>query len=410
MYIVLQQHIICGIDIGNFAVKVVVGTSHADSAQPQFLAATASFSRGLRKGTVVDPEEVIQNIRSALQKAQALVGSPIESAYISVNGTHIGSLVSHGVIVASRPDAEITQADIDRLIDAASTVSMSANREIIHRVPKNFIIDGHEFVKSALGMKGVRIEADVLLIQGMAQYLHSLAQCVQACGVDVSGLVYSPFALSQAVLDRHMREHGVISLDLGETFSTMSIFHEGDLAHAVTFPIGSRHLTYDLAVALRIPMDRAEVLKCRSGSLQDFPPAETLDISELTGEDGFVVPKRQISKILGARVDELFDKVSDELKRVSFPHPLPCGIVLSGGGSKLNGILPYIRTRLNTSAHLGFAGAAPEDKNNPLHDPAFAVATGLVLYGLNHGNAEPQGRMSRGWTKNAVRWLKHFMP
>lgn len=410
-----HENIICGIDVGNFAVKVVLATIDADDTNPRFLAAASSFSRGLRKGTVVDFDEVTGNIKNAINKAQNAAGVKADLAYIAVNGLHIGSMVSHGVVVASRPDSEIVQADIDRLIDAASTVNLSSNREIIHRIPKHFIIDGQELVKNALGMKGVRIEADVLLVQGIAQYLHMLAQCVQANDIDVAGLVYSPLALSHSVLDRHMREHGVLSLDLGETFSTLSVFHEGDLVHSATFPVGSRHITYDLAVALRIPMDRAEILKCKYGNLEDIQSNENLDLSDVLGEDAFIIPKKQITKIMSARIDELFERVNDEVAKLSYPHPLPCGVILSGGGSKLRGILNYSRSKLNASVHLGCVSHNSE-ADTFLSDPSFAVASGLVYWGVNdlNNNSDSKAKLSKkfnsGFIKGLSKILKNFVP
>lgn len=410
-----HDNIICGIDIGNFAVKVAIASISDGNQMPNFLSAASSFSKGLRKGTVVDFDEVAGNIKSALTKAQNAAGVRADVAYVAVNGVHIGSMVSHGVVVASRPDSEIVQADIDRLIDAASTVSLSSNREIIHRIPKHYVIDGQELVKNALGMKGVRIEADVLLVQGIAQYLHMLAQCVQANDLDVAGLVYSPLALSHSVLDRHMREHGVMSLDLGETFSTLSVFHEGDMIHSATFPIGSRHITYDLAVALRIPMDRAEILKCKYGSLEDHGSLENIDLSEILGEDAFIIPKKQITKIMTARADELFDKINDEIRRLAFPHPLPCGVILSGGGAKLKGMLGYSRHKLNASVYLGNINNS-DHENTFLSDPSFAVATGLVYWGASdlNNNSHLRNRISKklnnGFLRGITKIFKNIIP
>src|SRR3989338_4055075 len=218
---------------------------------------------------VVDMEEAIDNIRTAVQRAEAMAGVSVKRAYVAVNGLHIKNQVSHGVVAVSRADNEISQNDIDRVIEAATAINLPPNRQKIHVIPRSFTIDGHEHVKDPLGMKGVRIEADVLIIDGLAPYIHNLAKCVNENDIEVAEFVFSPLASAKAILDRNQKEHGVLTLDFGGGVSTASLFYEGDLVHTAILPIGSRHITNDLAVALRSSMDTAEKTKIQFGSMAD---------------------------------------------------------------------------------------------------------------------------------------------
>ena len=256
-----RQNLINGIDVGNSQIKVVIAGVGKDRLRPEVLGTGNTESSGLRKGMVVDMEETIGNIKSAVQKAEAMAGAKIKRAYVAVNGLHIKTQVSRGVIAVSRADNEISQSDIDRVIQAASVVSMPANREIVHVIPRNFIVDGTEYVKNPLGMKGVRLVADVLIVDGLSPYLRNIAKCVNENDIEVAGLVYAPLAASLSSLDKNQREHGVINLDFGGGTSTLTVFEEADLIHSAVIPIGSKHITNDLAVALRTSLDIAERVK-----------------------------------------------------------------------------------------------------------------------------------------------------
>jgi len=252
---------ITGIDIGNSFVKTVVVQPDKESWAPKILGVGVSESGGLRKGVVIDMGETIRDIADSVKKAEAMAGIKVHRAYVSVNGLHIKSQLSRGVIAVSRADNEIAPNDVERVVDAASIVSLPANREVIHVIPKNYLVDGQEYVKNPLGMKGVRLEAEVLIIDGLSPYIRNLAKCLSANDIEVAEFVFSPLASSCAVLDKSQREHGVLSLDLGGGVSTVSFFHEGELVFASTLPIGSRHITNDLAIALRTSMDAAEQVK-----------------------------------------------------------------------------------------------------------------------------------------------------
>lgn len=413
----MAQNIICGIDVGNSYVKTLIAEIDRDTLAPQIIGSASVDSSGMRRGMVVDVEETKKNIRESLEKAQSMAGTKVRKAYVSINGLHIKTQQSHGIIAVSRADNEISQHDVDRVIDAASTVSLPPNREIIHIIPKGFTIDGQEFVKSALGMKGVRLEADVLLVEGLAPYIKNLARCLNANDVEVAEFVFSPLATARAVLDKHQKEHGVLNIDLGGGVSSIALFCEGELIHTATLPVGSRHITNDLAVAFRTSMDRAEEIKKRFGFIgQDKKNGnEQVDLSEFVGEENFVIPRKQIAKIIDARIGELFDIVTSELKKAPSGNLTSAGVVLTGGGSNLDGMLDFIKNRLRLFTKLGDnSDQTPIIKNAP-KDPSYATAIGLVAWGLD--KEIPQkglGNFANPFSANnfqkIAKWFKNFLP
>jgi cell division protein FtsA len=412
-----KQYIISGIDIGNSQIKVVIASINHEDSKPEILGFGSSSSHGLRRGMVVDMEETVNNVKVAVQRAEAMAGITIKRAYLSVNGLHINSQSSRGVIAVSRADNEISENDMERVEHAASVVSLPPNREIIHVIPKNYIIDGTEFVKNPLGMKGVRLEADVLIIDGLSPYLRNIVKCVNENGIEVSGLVYAPLASSLAILDKNQKEYGVVNIDFGGGISTIAIFEEADLLHSAVMPIGSRHITNDLAVLLRTSLDVAERVKLDHGAtsdMEDLRKKEILDLSTLVNEDNFMIPKKQVLKVIDARVHELFDIVTTELKKVNKNGLLPAGIVLSGGGSNLPGLVFLAKDRLKLPVRIAKSDHF-EGLSDVLDDPSYAVSLGLILWGLEDEIGKDKGRGGFGHggndlTKKVSGWLKNFMP
>jgi cell division protein FtsA len=413
-----KPYLLSGIDIGNSEVKVVIAKVGGEGSKPEVLGAGSAPSHGLRRGMVVDMEETILNVGAAVQRAEAMAGVKLKHAFVAVNGLHIKSQLSRGVIAVSRADNEICQSDIDRVLQAASVVSLPANREIIHVIPRNFIIDGTENVKNPLGMKGVRLEAEVLIIDGLAPYLRNVVKCVNENGIEADGLVFAPLAASLSSLDKSQREYGVVHLDFGGGTSTLAVFEEADLIHSAVLPIGSRHITNDLAMALRTSMDVAERIKLEHASTaqsEDLRKRETIDLSKLMGEESFVLPKKQLTRVVDARVGEFLELVTTELKKTPRSGVLPAGVVVSGGGAHLPGLLALIKDTLRVPVRLA----------RPLHldgvvdtaaDPAFAVATGLVLWGFE---SEPGSGKSRSHSSSSgpdgalgkiIDWFKNFLP
>jgi len=408
-----KPYIISGIDIGNSQVKVVIASINPASLRPEIIGVASATSHGLRKGMVVDMEETINDIATALQRAEAMAGVKVRRAYLAVNGLHIRTQISKGVIAVSRADNEISQNDIDRVLNAASVVSLPPNREIIHVIPRNYVLDGSEYVKNPLGMKAVRLEAEVFIIDGLSPYFRNIAKCVNENGIEVGGLVYAPLAASLSVLDKNQKENGVMHIDFGGGTSSLTIFEEADLIHSAILPVGSKHITNDLAVALRTSMDVAERVKiehCTTSELEDLRKKEMIDLSKLTSEEGYLIPKKQLVKVVDARLHELLDLVNVELKKVS-RSLLPAGVVLSGGGANLPGFVTLVKEQLRLPVRL----AQPFHESLNL-DASLAVATGLVVWGMEQelsGSSRSSSNLfdqTSGFGRALKGLLKNFLP
>jgi len=417
----MKLRTIAGIDIGNSQIKVAIAKINDETLRPEIIGVGSSQSNGLRRGMVVDMEECVDNVREAIAQAQDMAGVNIKRAYLAVNGLHISNQVSRGVIAVSRADNEISQNDIDRVLQAASVVSLPANREIVHVIPRTYIVDGREYVKNPLGMKGVRLEAEVFIIDGLSPYLKNIAKCVNENGVEVNELVFAPLAASLSVLDKNQKEYGVLSLDFGGGTSTLTVFEEADLLHAVVLPIGSKHITNDLAIALRTSIDVAEKIKVHHGATsenEDFRKKDTVDLSEYMAEDGAMMPKKNLIKVVDARVQELLEMVSAEMKKVPRNGMLPAGVVLSGGGSNLPGFASLVKAALRLPVKIA-RPISMDGVDLMGADPSYSVATGLIAWGFDKefGNSRQKGgrfsgasRNSAGAVSRVTDWLKNFLP
>ena len=405
----MNSKYITGIDIGNASTKTVIAEFLPDTQIPRIVGVGTVPSNGLRRGMVVDMEEATKSVRDSVQQAELMSGAKVREAFVSINGLHIKTQSSRGVIAVSRADNEIAQSDITRLTDAASTVSLPSNYEIIHVIPRTFIIDGTERVKNALGMKGVRLEVEVLLVEGLSPYIRNLAKCVTANGIEVAEFVFAPLASAQAALDKHQREYGSALLDIGGGVSTIAVYHEGELIHTAVLPIGSRHITNDLAIAFRTSLDKAESIKISHGSvgISDLGnKKDSIDLASVLGEEDAVVPRRQIIKIIEARISELFDMVSAELKRPQSASMLPAGLVITGGGANTIGLAGFAKNRLGLAIKIG-TSASYEGVSEQLNDPAYAVAIGLVLWGSEHGATIQRVPLI---SQKFIKWVKSFIP
>lgn len=411
-----NPYIICGIDTGNTSIKVVVAKVEHNAPQADIIGVgSVPSTSALRAGEIVDMKEATDALRLALQQAAAMAGVPVRRAYLSVNGLHIATQVSKGTIAIARADGEITASDIERVISTAQVVSLPPNREIIHVIPRDFIIDGSEHVRDPLGMKGVRLEADVLIVHGLSRHLKNLAKCVNECGVEVAGFVFAPLAASMAVLDKHQKEFGVAHLDFGGGTASLTVWDQADMVHSAVMRVGSRHITNDLAILLKTSLDTAERIKVELGVVNERwdrrKKPELVDLSSYMDEP-FQVQRRELMEAVDARARELLDMVQGELKKAGKEGLLPAGIVISGGGSKLSGFLTLVRDTLGLPVKVGkLVGVEAFDA---AMDPTFSVGVGLVAWGyareIGEGNLASEPSAFGGWMKKFAAWLKNFMP
>lgn len=410
------KNIVAGIDIGNSAIKTIIAEFKEGSTRPQILGIGSSLSSGLRKGIVIDMTEAVEDLKRSIAQAENSSGIKIKKAYASISGPHIKSQVSRGVIAVSRADNEISENDIQRVLEAASTISLPPNREIIHRIPKKFIVDGQEFLKNPVGMTGIRLEADVIIIDALTPYLKSLAKVINENEIEVAEFIYSPLASAKAVLNKKVREHGAASLDFGGGLCHLAVFEEGELIHTASLPLGSKNITNDLAIAIKTSLDNAEKVKLEHGFIGSTGGGkkENIDLSEITEEEDMVVPKKIIGEVISDRVIEIVEMVSNELKKINRLSLLPGGVILSGGGAKLSGFTEYIKEKLKLPAKK-ISSYEFEGLINKIDDPTWASAAGLVLWGFEKEFSQSEKGIFESFGshkafKKFKDWFRIFLP
>lgn len=410
-----RDNLIIGLDIGTSHIRIVVARHKEEEKKKlQILGIGQAVSTGLRKGVVFDIEEAVAGINCAKEMAERVSGHPIDRAFICISGSHISCRPSRGVIAVSRADGEISIEDVERTVNAASAVCLLQNREILHILPRFFIVDNQDRIKDPVGMSGVRLEVDTLLIEGCTPFVKNLTKCVEQAGIEIEGLILASLAGAQAVLSKRQKELGVLVLDMGGGTTGLTVFEEGDIIHTQVLPIGSSHITNDIAVGLRIPIDTAEKIKIEYGSVlpREIPKREMIDLAKLEGGED-VISRQYVAEIIEDRVSEIFDLVNKELKKIDRQGLLPAGVVLIGGGAKMPGLVDFTKEKLHLPAQIGFP-LELEGMVDRVDDPSFATAIGLTFWGVNQ--QEKSGKVNFSKIKSNrivgqfVKWFRGFLP
>ncbi len=411
-----REKVIVGLDVGTCQIRVAVAQRKEESLAPQVLAVSRVPTGGMRKGTVVDIDEVAKNIKEAVQQAERLAGVPVGHAFVSIGGSHILCRASKGVIAVSRADGQISEEDKDRALQAAKAISLALNREIMHCLPRRFNVDGQEAIKNPVGMQGVRLELDALIIEGSAPFIKNLTKSVKEAGLDIDGMTLTIWAASHAVLNKRQKELGVLVLDFGGGTTGMAVFEEGDILHCQILPVGSAHITNDIAIGLRTSVDVAEKIKVEYGSTLpgDIGKKETIDLTKM-GEAEGQVARHQVAEIIEARVSEILDLVNKELKKIDRAGLLPAGVVLVGGGAKMRGLPELVKERLKLPVQLGSVREL-EGVVEEMDDPALATVGGLITSALQEEGLSESGESFRSLlpinisVNQIKKWFRGFMP
>lgn len=415
-----KEKYIAGIDLGTFSFRCILAkVDHAGDGRPAIIGAVSVPAAGMRRGVVVDLDEAVSALSQCLEKLDRMTGVQVTTALATVGGGHLACMSSKGVIAVSKADGEVSEADIIRVVDAAQAVSIPPNREVLHVIPKSFTLDGQDGIKDPLGMNGVRLEVDTNIVHASSPMVKNHQRVITQADVKIDEFVATPLASAQAVLSSKQKELGVVVLDIGAGTTSMAVYEENTLLHTAVIPIGGLHLTNDLAIGLRASIETAERVKVLYGSaLVDGPDRSlSIDLAKIDEQESTVVPKGEILDILGARLDEIFDKVDKELKNIGKQGQLPAGVVLVGGTSNLPGIVEYSKKRLKLPAQLG-EPVGLVTIIDQVTDPSFASACGLVLWSEDAGNAENSGGIT-GQAKRLLenpsvlklkRWVQSFLP
>jgi len=414
-----KEHYIVGVDVGTASVRVVQAKVDQEQGSFNVIGASEVASTGLRRGVIVDIEEAVSSISSALEKVERMTGVPVAKANVSVSGSHITSLASHGVIAVSRADGEISESDIIRCVDASQAISIPQNKEVIHVFPKTFSLDGQTGIKDPLGMTGIRLEVDTIIIQAGMPFVRNLTRAVLQAGLEVEDLVLAPAAAAEAVLTKRQKDLGVCLLDLGAGTTSLAVYEEGDLLHTAILPIGQSHITNDIAIGLRCLIETAEKVKLQYGhsSPKAVDRTEEIDLSKFDSTEDQSTTRQYVVEIIEARLEEIFNMVNNELKKISRDGKLPSGIVLTGGGSKLPGVVEFSKKHLRLPSTVG----VPQNASaiiDRVNDPSFATAVGLVMWGGKYsagGSGAQLGSMVKNLLSNqgvakVRKWLKSFLP
>ncbi|HBE89942.1 MAG: cell division protein FtsA [Candidatus Andersenbacteria bacterium RIFCSPHIGHO2_12_FULL_46_9] len=406
---------ITGIDLGSSVVRVVVAQVASGSDVPIILGVGKVEMDGMQKGVVSDVDDAVKSVSAALDMAERVAGVPIDRAYVSINGSHISSQNSRGVIAVSRADGEITEEDVDRVINAAQAVSLPSNREILHVLPQNFVVDGHEHIKDPVGMTGVRLEVETHMVDGSTPFIKNITKVINQSGVHIEDFVFSPLAAATAVLDKKQKELGVVLVDLGAGTSSLIVYEENMLLDTAVLPLGSAHVTNDIAIGLRTSIEVAEQIKKQYGTAlaETVKKSESIMIDSESEQDS--VSRKEVADIISARLDEIYSFVDKELKSIGRSGLLPAGVIFTGGGASLPGVIELAKNKLRLPAKVGTIKPL-EGLSEQAGDPAYAVVVGLILWAMEQEKSTNR-RRSRlhvpdiKVTVSRVRsWFKSFMP
>jgi cell division protein FtsA len=334
-----------------------------------------------------------------LEQVERLIGAPVEHAWVGISGTHIISQDSKGVVAAAKPDGEITEEDVERAVDAARMVAPPLNYEVLHVLPRSFTVDGQEGIKNPVGMTGIRLEVDTQIIYGVTAHIKNITKAVYRTGIDIDDLVLSILAAGGAVTTSRQRDLGVAVVDIGGSITTLVVYEGDEVVHTATIPIGSEHVTNDLAIGLRTSIDVAERVKigytdCGS---RLFTKKDIVDLGSLGAETSEEVSLKHISEIAEARVTEILEKVDTELRAIHRSKLLPAGIILTGGGAKISGLVDLAKDVMELPASIGYPIEIPSISDK-VNDIAFTTAVGLVEWGAHifreRGRAKPRSRFA----------------
>ncbi len=394
-----QSILITGIDIGSTSIRIAVGQYVPKKEQDpdlHILGMVEVPSEGVQKGAITSIEETVSSLSNALEQVERLTGVMVEHAWVGISGTHILSQKNKGVVAVAKSDGEISQEDVDRVVEASKTVSIPLNYEILHVIPHSFGVDGQIGIKDPVGMTGIRLEVDAQIIFGLTQHIKHITKAVYRTGIDIDDLVLSILAAGDVVTTQRQKELGVAVVNIGGSTTSIVIYEEGDVSHSAVLPIGADYITSDVAIGLRTSIDVAERVKVEYGHCvaKSIPKRERINLSSLGSPDDEEISLHYVAQIIQARVSELMQKIQYELRVVDRDGRLPAGIVFTGGGAKINGLIDLAKDELSLPASLGYPMYMSGGQGK-VHDISFSSVLGLVKWGSSIYNGSRTKSPSR---------------
>ncbi len=395
-----KRRIVTGLDIGTTKICALIAEIGGEN-NIEIIGIGLAPSNGLRKGIVVDIDKTSHAIKSAIQKAERMAGQKVDSAYVGIAGSHIKSINSHGVVAVTGEEKEIKESDIKRVIDAARIIPVSAEEDILHVLPREFIVDGSPGIQDPLGMSGVRLEVETHIIKGASTSIQNLVKSVLRAGLSVDEVVLEPLASSQAVLSEDEKELGAALVDIGGGTTDVIVFHEGSIAHTSVIPVGGNHVSNDIAVGLRTPVSEAEKIKIMHGSVlpEEIDDAEKIEVLAASGKERKRLSRKMLCQVIEPRMSEMFNLVKKELDSAGSADLTPAGLILTGGASLLEGSERLASDITELPVRIGepdYVSGLSNVIDNPVYikkgdtipRAIFSTAVGLIEFALENGDAK----------------------
>lgn len=417
-----RGHLYVGLDIGSAEIRAVIAEEISAEEPLRVIGVGIAPSLGMRRGIIADTNNVAKACNSALEQAERMAGHPAGSLVASVSGTEIFCQNALGVIAVGRADGEVSEDDVTRVLEEVQArLTLPLNREIIHVIPKDYRLDDQKNIKDPIGMRGVRLEMNALVISGSVSHLKNLTRSLEIAGTSAESFVVEPLASAEAVLSGKQKELGTALVNVGGSTTSLAVFEDGDLIHLAILPVGSSHITNDIAIGLRTTIDVAEAVKLQFGSAlpDDIDKQEEIDLSLFDAQEEVLVSQRHVAEIIEARFEEILAFVNSELKNIGREGLLPGGAVLTGGGALLPGAVELTKKILRLPVQVGY----PRSLGGILDQvdtPQFSTVIGLLLLAQsNHSRKSsfaPAGLLHifpesfREMFKKTQRWLKQFLP
>ena len=386
-----KEKVFVGLDLGTSSFRAL-GVSLDADFQPKILGAVEAPASGLRKGIVVDMDDCSVSATNTLSDLQRIIKRSFKKIYTNINGESVSFQTSRGAIAVARADGEITRDDVFKVLKNSEKINLPSNRSIVHSIDLEYLVDGIDNINDPVGMNGIRLEVESLIIDCFTPWLRNIHKCVESLGnYKIEEVVYSPLLSSLATLSKNQKEIGTLVLDLGASTTGLIIFKEGKIITTKTLPLGGNNVTNDIAIALKIPVEIAEKLKTHFGlaTPRGVSKKENINLNEVDQSLDGEVSRKYLAQIIEARMEEIFSLVSQELKKVNELGNLPGGVVLVGGGAKLSFVSDLAREKLKLSSQIGFSSNFSseslwsEEEKKILEDPSWVGAVGLILWALD---------------------------
>lgn len=381
-----KERIVVGIDAGSTKVATLIAEVSPHN-NVHIIGVGVAPSRGLRKGVVINIDETVESIATSVEKAERISGHKVSRAFVSIAGTHVTSLNNRGVVAVAHSDRTITTEDVARAIDAAQVINVPSNREILHTIPRHFIVDGQEGVRNPVAMLGYRLDVETHIVTGAVTAIQNLTKCFHRVGVDVDQIVLESLAASEAVLTEEEKEMGVALVDIGGGTTEVAIFVDGSVWHTGVLSVGGNHITNDIAVRLRAPFAEADEIKIKYAHalVGEIDPEEMVEVTTFGQNRVETVPRKDICEVAEARVEEMLQLIRGEIKRSGYDGLLPAGVVLVGGTAQLKGIVELASELLQLPVRQGVPRGV-HGLIDTVDGPAYATSVGLILWGARSGD------------------------